>query len=225
MWKKKIPDVIHKNRKSKKAVEEEALQMKESKDREGIPKKKNDILKIVVITILIIIAMVAVVIAIFSSPFAFLIYLVAFDGDGKLDNAEKISEVVIENQETLQEIVSQVLSPEYDLDFVLDIEERELQSLGSSRDVDEESFDLEEVCRLLEELEIKKIMVYKDSDVDIVLFETYTSGIVSSSEEMGCFYLAGGVPEKLLEYNLFTIYRTYDYSEITDHWYYYDIIY
>ena len=161
----------------------------------------------------------------FLGPSIIFFWCMITDDGGKLDNAEKISAVVTENQETLQDIVFQVLSPEYDLDFVLDIEEKEPQSLGSSRDVDEESFDLEKVCRLSEELEIKKIRVYKDSDVDIVIFATYSSGIAGSSDEKGCFYLAGGVPEKLFEYNYFTVYRIYDYSEIMDNWYYYDISY
>lgn len=147
------------------------------------------------------------------------------DDGGKLDNVDKISAVVTENQETLQDIVSQVLSPEYDLDIVIDVEDKEFQALSSSKVSDEESFDLYDIYRLSEELEIKKIRVYKDSDVNIVMFHTYSSGIAGSSDQKGFFYLEGGVPEKLLEYNRFTVYRIYDYSEITDNWYYFDISY
>lgn len=185
-------------------------------------KKQNYILNIAIIITIVAGIVVGIV---FLCPGIIFFWCMITDDGGKLDNVDKISEVVIENQETLQDIVSQVLSPEQDLDFVLDIEEKEFQGLGSSRDVDEELFNLDDIYSLSEELEIKKIRVYKDSDVNIVMFHTYSSGIAGSSDQKGFFYLEGGVPEKLFEYNSFTVYRIYDYSEITDNWYYFDISY
>lgn len=185
-------------------------------------KKTRNILIIAIITI---ITIGAIVVAFLSVPgVIFLICLITDDG-GKLDNAEKISAVVTENQETLQDIVSQVLNSEYDVDFVINIEEKNFQDLSSSKDADEKSFNLEDIYRLSEELEVKKIRVYTDSVVDMVIFQTYSSGIAGSSDEKGFFYLEGGLPENIFEYNYFTVYRIYDYSEITDNWYYYNISY
>ena len=185
--------------------------------------KKSDIY-ITAVIITIIVCIVAIITFLGLPGIVFFWYMLTDDG-GKLDDVDKISAVVIENQETLQDILSQVLIPEYDLDLVINVEERKLTGLSSTEDVDEESFNLEDIYRLSEELEIKKIHVYKDSDVEIVLFYTYLSGIVGSSDTQGCFYLTGGVPENLFEYNYFTVYRVYDYSEITDNWYYFDISY
>lgn len=64
---------------------------------------------------------------------------------------------------------------------------------------------MEDLYHLAEDLETKKIRVYKDADVDIVIFTTYASGMVGSSDEKGFFYLERGVPEKLFEYNYFTV--------------------
>ena len=175
--------------------------------------------------IVAIILCIVAVITFLGLPGIIFFWCMLTDDGGKLDSVEKISAVVTENQETLQDIVSQVLNPEQDLSFVIDVEEKSFSDLSSSNDADEESFNLEDIYRLSEELEIKEIRVYKDSDVDMVFFTTYTSGIVGSSDEKGFYYLAGGVPEKIFEYHFFTVYRIYDYREITDNSYYYNISY
>ena len=147
------------------------------------------------------------------------------DDGGKLDSVEKISAVVIENQETLQDIVSQVLNPEQDLSFVIDVEEKKFQGLGSSRDEDEELFNLEDIYRLSEELYIQEIYAYKNSDVNMVIFQTNSSGLSVSGGCKGFFYLDQELTEDIAEYGYFHPYRSRDYSEITNNWYYYDIWY
>lgn len=57
------------------------------------------------------------------------------------------------------------------------------------------------------------------------MFQIYSSGIAGSSDQKGFFYLEGGIQEKFFEYNYFTVYRIYDYNEITDNWYYFNISY
>lgn len=178
------------------------------------------IIAIIITTIVCIVVGIA-----FLGPSVIFFYCMITDDGGKLDNVEKISAVVIENQETLQDIVSHVLNPEQELDIFIDVEEKRFQDLSSSKDAEEELFNLEDIYRLSEELEVKKIRVYTDSDVDMVIFETYSSGIAGSSEIKGFYYLEGGLPENIFEYNHFTVYRIYDYSEITDSWYYFDISY
>lgn len=183
-------------------------------------KRKN---VVIVILASIFGVLIAVILAAFVMPFALMI--IVWGGDGKLDDEEKISVAVTENQETLEDIVSQLLEPEQDLDFVLHIEEKEFQGLGDSRDVEETLFELEDIYRLAEELKILEIYAYKDSDVGMVIFRTYSSGMAGSSQEKGLFYLEGGLPEKIFEYNLISIYHIYNYSAIADNWYYYDLSY
>lgn len=175
--------------------------------------------------IVAIILSIVAVITFLGLPGIIFIWCMLTDDGGKLDSVEKISAVVTENQETLQDIVSQVLNPEQDLDFVIDVEEQEFQGLGSSRDEDEELFNLEDIYRLSEELEIKKIRVYKNPDLNMVIFQTNSSGLSVSGGYKGFLYLDQELTEDIAEYSYFHPYRSRDYSEITDNWYYYDIWY
>ena len=145
------------------------------------------------------------------------------DDGGKLDSVEKISAVVTENQETLQDIVSQVLNPEQEFEICIDVEEKKFQGLGSSRD--EELFNLDDIYRLSEELYIQEIYAYKNSDVNMVIFQTKSSGLSVSGGYKGFLYSDRDLTEDIAEYSYFHPYRSRDYSEITDNWYYYDIWY
>lgn len=167
--------------------------------------------------------LIGVILFVFVMPFALMV--IVWGGEGKWDDEKKITKVVTEHQETFQDIVSQLLAPEQDLDFVLHIEEKEFQALGTSKDTEEELYNLEDIYRSADELKIQEIYIYKDSDVDMAIFQTYGAGNVGSSQHKGFFYLEGGVPEKIFEYNLITIYRIYNYSAITGNWYYYELSY
>ncbi|MCM1388499.1 MAG: hypothetical protein NC231_14310 [Bacillus sp. (in: Bacteria)] len=65
-----------------------------------------------------------------------------------------------ENQETLQDIVSEVLNPKQDLEIYIDVEEKTFHELGVSKDAEEALFDVEDICRLSEELYIKDIRIF-----------------------------------------------------------------
>lgn len=166
--------------------------------------------------------LIAVILAAFVMPFALMI--IVWGGDGKLDDEEKISVAVTENQETFEDIVSQLLEPEQDLDIVLHIKEKEVQGLGDFRDVEETLFDLEDIYPSADELEILRIEVVKDSDVDMVIFETYADGMVGSGSESGFVYLEQDWSDDIFEYDNFKGWRKYDHSEITDHWHYYKLV-
>lgn len=185
--------------------------------------KKQDETLITAVMIAVIVGVVAVIPFLCSGIIFF--WCMIMDDGGKLDNVDKITAVVTENQETLQDIVSQVLNAEYDLDIVIDVEDKEFQDLSSSSDVDEVSFDLDEIYRISEELYIKEIYAYKNSDVDMVIFQTNTYGLSVSGGEKGFLYLEQDLSEDINEYSVFRPYRTHDYSEIIDHWYYFDIFY
>lgn len=77
-------------------------------------KRKN---VVIVILASILGVLIAVILAAFVMPFALM--MIVWGGDGKLDDEKKISAAVTENQETLEDIVSRLLEPEQDLDFVL----------------------------------------------------------------------------------------------------------
>lgn len=175
--------------------------------------------------IVVIILCIVAVITFLGLPGIIFFWCMLTDDGGKLDSAEKISAVVTENQETLQDIVSQVLNPEQDLDFVINIEKKEFQGLGSSSDEDEELFNLEDIYRLSENLYIKRIYAYKNSDVNMVIFQTNIYGLSVSGGSKGFLYLDRDLTEDIAEYSYFRPYRSHDYSEITDNWYYYDIWY
>lgn len=177
------------------------------------------------IFIIIIIVCIVAVIAFVSLPGVIFFYCMITDNGGKLDNADKISTVLTENQETLQDIVSQILNPEQELSICINVENKSFQGLGSSRDIDERLFNLEDIYCLSEGLDIKEIYAYKNPDVNMVIFITYTSGIAGSSEVKGFFYLDRDLTEDIFQYGYFQPYRSHDYSEITDNWYYFDISY
>lgn len=159
----------------------------------------------------------------FIMPFALMVII--WGGDGKWDDEKKITAVVTEHQETFQDIASQLLAPEQELDFELDIKEKEFFGFGDSRDIEEDLFDLEDIYRSANELKILKIYVVKDSDVDMVIFETYADGMVGSSTIRGFLYLEQDWTEAIYEDDYFRVYRKYDHGEIADHWHYYEMVY
>ena len=158
-------------------------------------------------------------------PAIIFFYCMITDDGGKLDNVDKISAVLTENQETLQDMVSQILNPEQEFSIYIDVEDKRFQDLDSSRDIDEKLFNLEDIYCLSEELDIKEIHAYKNSDVNMVIFTTYSFGIAGSSDVKGFFYLDQDLTEDIFQYGYFKPYRSHDYSEITDNWYYFDMIY
>lgn len=165
---------------------------------------------------------IGLILFVFIMPFALM--MIVWGGDGKWDDEEKIAAVVTENEETFQDIASRLLAPEQDLDFTLDIREKKFRGYGDSRDIEEELFDLEDIYHSAKELKILKIEVYKDSDIDMVIFETYADGMAGSGSESGFLYLKQEWTDDIFEYDNFKGWRKYDHSEIADHWYYYEKI-
>lgn len=174
-------------------------------------------------TLLGIILGVVIGVIVFVMPFALMVII--WGGDGKWDDEKKITAVVTEHQETFQDIASQLLAPEQELDFELDIKEKKFFGFGDSRDIEEDLFDLEDIYRSANELKILKIYVVKDSDIDMVIFETYADGMVGSSTIRGFLYLEQDWTEDIYEDDYFRVYRKHDYSEIADRWYYYEKVY
>lgn len=181
--------------------------------------RKNEV---IVILASILGVLIVVIFAVFVMPFVLMI--IVWGGDGKLDDEEKISVAVMENQETLEDIVSQLLEPEQDLDFALDTKEKEFRDLSISKDTDEELYNLEDIYRSADDLEILRIYVVKDSDVDMVIFETYADGMVGSGSESGFVYLEQDWSDDIFEYDNFKGWRKYDHSKITNHWHYYKLV-
>lgn len=167
------------------------------------------------------IVVVAIVALICIPGIVSVIRLIMADG-GKLNNNEKISAAVTENQETLDNIVLQVLNPQKEFEIYIDLEEKRFQGLNVSRDIDEKLFNLEDIYCLPEKMDIKGIYAYKNPDVNMVIFETYSSGMAGSSEIKGFLYLEQDFTDNIFEYDYFKVYRSYNYSEITDNWYYFD---
>lgn len=182
--------------------------------------------KIIIIVIIVCVSLCILAgILFFCFPWIIFLILLITDDGGKTDNVNKISALVTENQEELQDIVSEILDYEQELRIVIDIEEKTCYDLISHRDADEALFDLENIYRLSEYMDIQDIDAYKDSDVDMVVFKTYSYGLVTSADIKGFFYLEQDLTEDIFEYGCFDPYYVYDYGEITDNWYYFEMMY
>lgn len=158
---------------------------------------------------------------------AFIYVIVLNNDDGKLDNIEKISNMVIENQEKLEDIACLMLEQGDELDVHVDVDEKETSCFQDSKIIDEELSEQENIYRLLEELYVKDMSIYKNNDVNIVVFITYSSGTVCSSYYKGFFYLPQEISESILECNYYFPYHNQidSYGNIVNDWYYFEMSY
>lgn len=155
------------------------------------------------------------------------IYVIVLNDDGKLDNIEKISNVVIENQEILEDIACLMLEQGDELDVYVHVNEKEASCLQGLEIIDEELLEQENIYGQLEELYVKDMRIHKNNDVNIVVFITYSSGIVSSSYYKGFFYLPQEMSESILENNHYLPYHNHidSFGNIVNDWYYFEMSY
>lgn len=153
------------------------------------------------------------------------IYIIVLNDDGKIDNIEKISDTVIENQEILEDIACLMLEQSDELDVYVHVEEKETSCLQDSEIIDEELLEQENIYRQLEDLYVKNICIYKNKDVNIVIFTTYSSGIVGSSYIKGFFYLPQEMSESIFDCGYFRPYYIDSYGNIVNDWYYFEMSY
>lgn len=155
------------------------------------------------------------------------IYVIVLNDDGKLDNIEKISDTVIENQEILEDIACLMLEQGDELAVYVHVDKKETSCLQGSEIIDDELLEQENIYGQLEELYVKDMSIHKNNDANIVVFITYSSGIVSSSYYKGFFYLPQEISESILECNYYFPYHNQidSYGNIVNDWYYFEMSY
>ena len=163
---------------------------------------------------------------------SFLVIVIFEPGAGKLNNVKKVTKVVTENQETLQDIVSWVLAPEQEFGVVINCREKKFSDLGYGEETEsmtEELFPLEEIYRLAEEMYVQYIYVYKTQDLRLVIFQTYEDGLSIGGGRRGFYYIEPEMTEDIFgsfDINYFYYHnQVQENPEIMDHWYYYRVYY
>lgn len=130
------------------------------------------------------------------------------DDGGKLDEWENVSDFVIENQDNLNRIVNEVLNDKMNIV----IEQDEVIAHDNTIAEDESLLQNTEIAWLFENEYVKKIEIKEVQGNETIVFTTYTSGIVGSSQIIGFYYL-----NEDLEGNEHT-----EEQKIISNWYYFE---
>lgn len=114
-----------------------------------------------------------------------------------------------------------------ELDVYVHVDEKETSCLQGSEIIDEDLLEQENIYGQLEELYVKDMSIHKNNDVNIVVFITYSSGIVSSSYYKGFFYIPQEMSESILENIHYLPYHNHidSYGNIVNDWYYFELGY
>lgn len=112
-----------------------------------------------------------------------------------------------------------------ELEAYVHVEKKEISCLQGSEIIDEGLLERENIYQQLEDLYVKDMCIYKNQDVNMVIFETYSFGIVSSSYYKGFFYLSQEMSEDIFEYDYFLPYHIGSYGNIVNDWYYFEMSY
>lgn len=155
-------------------------------------------------------------------PFIIFFGCLVLDDAGKLDDVDKISEMVTDNQETLEKLSCLMLEQGEEFYINIDADEQTIKYMEGSTAIDEEFIEQEQVYKQLEELYVKNMAVYKNTDESRVVFTTYEFGIAGSSAEKGFIYMPQGMPEDIFEEYFFLVYRHKSCENIVDEWYYFE---
>lgn len=128
---------------------------------------------------------------------------------GKLSNYEEISKYVINNQDTFEETSIYMLSQWDNIDII--VKKNNLKHFRSSEDVK----------ALFIDNYIRMISLYKNENVQIVVFQTYVSGLGGDGSVRGFIYFTGDKADEIFQYEYFANYSV-EIKEITDGWFYYE---
>lgn len=150
------------------------------------------------------------------------VQVIVLRDEGKLDSVDKISDMVTENQDTLESLACLMLEQGEEFYVTVDAEEDEIKYINGSTYIDDDFIELEEIYNQLDELYIKSMAVYKNQDESKVVFTTYISGMAGSSSEKGFIYMPQGMPDNIFEDNFFKVYRHKSCENIVDDWYSYE---
>lgn len=134
-------------------------------------------------SVIIVICIVGIVIYKSLSGIIFFSCLIMED-EGKLDDWDNVSSFVIENQDSLNNIVNEVLGSEMNIV----IEQDEIIALDNAIIADETLLQNEKIAWLFEDEYVKEISIKEIQGCKTIIFTTYMSGIVGSSQKIGFYY-------------------------------------
>lgn len=143
------------------------------------------------------------------------------DDGGKLNSFESISDYVKNNQGILEEISIKMLSQGETLD--ISVEEDEIAYLDGSEEGETDLLQDEIISELFAEQSVQEIGIYKNENVQVIVFRTYAAGLGISGSMGGFFYYTGDDVNEILEYHYFNYYSV-EIQEITDNLFYFEAV-
>ena len=150
-------------------------------------------------------------------PAFIFLFVMITDPEGRLNNQKLISDMVIENQDILNEIAEKILISDKDLDIYID--EKGMTVIRGDAQILSDSN--EDIDWLFHEKYVEEIRVYVRHDIQVMLFQTSSTGIVGSGKVLGFCYLEKGEREDIFgEKSLFPG-KEVSYEEILPKWFYY----
>lgn len=159
-----------------------------------------------------------------SSIYALLPEIIFFtclmtDDGGKLNSFESISDYVNNNQDILEEISIKMLSQGEELD--ISVEEDDVTYLDGTQEGETDLLQDEIISELFGEQNVQEIGIYKNENLQVIVFRTYATGLGISGSIGGFFYFTGDNANDILEYHYFNYYSV-EIKEITDNWFYFE---
>lgn len=155
-------------------------------------------------------------------PVFFFLFVMLTDTEGRLNNQELVSNMIINNQMLLSETAEKVLNQYVNMDIVINKEGVSVLS-GDKQGIPKSINDYDAgINWLFQEDYVEKIRVYNCQDIQIVLFQTSSSGIIGSGKVLGFCYLNKGNQEQIFKkYSFFPGKEIY-YVEVLPKWFYYE---
>lgn len=133
-----------------------------------------------------------------------------------MSDIRTIVSYVENNNGNLEKVIDLLLAQGEELDVV--IKKEEISYLHDSEQIDEKILNETIISGLFDEQIVEKITVLKKTNVNMVVFQTNSSGVVNSGGVKGFYYYDGSISEDALQYWYFMPY-TMESQLISDYWY------
>ncbi len=149
-----------------------------------------------------------------------LIYSLETHNGGKFKDFDSISEYVVHNQDTLEEISVYMLSQGENLD--ISIKEDEIVYLNGSEEIKDDLLQNVIINDLFDEQYFRDIEIYKNESMQIVAFRTYSAVPESDGSMGGFYYFEGNELDEVVQYWFFNEYP-FETTKIMDNWFFFKL--
>lgn len=123
------------------------------------------------------------------------------------------------NQDILEEISIKMLSQGEILD--ISVKEDEIVYLDGSEEGETDLLQDEIISKLFAEQTVQEIGIYKNENVQVIIFRTYAAGLGISGSMGGFLYYTGDDVNEILEYHYFNYYSV-EIQKIANNWFYFE---